>query len=342
MTDEIIIENADVATEEVEVQLDQATLDANLALLKGIDLSAAVVNVYVIKTSPSNKNMRFPKIHRLNCQDALKSQFKGYITSCLTPLEHVAELRDITTNQDNRAFYVEAGATDFSQAVEVIQAGNITAINSPADLNQLNSYIIQLTYGTDQRSIYAYRYISKQWSIKNAAGSTLSFNVLGNELIAGVDVLPRFQVSENIDLIQFGDGIFVTNVKNFETAMNYHERLKEKKTEAAAALSSSIITVTAASVLTQTIGNDKHLMRQLASVHAKGFYGDDVWMTKLKTAAETAGNWLIHFDQAGNLEVEDNKAYVKELLTLLQNKRVETVVDHQICDVDGELVALAG
>jgi hypothetical protein len=325
----------------VEIQIDKATLDASLALLKGIDLSAAIVNVYVVKTTPSNKNKRFSKMCRLNCRDALKDQFRGYVTNCITPLEHVAELRDISTNQDNRAFYVEAGATDFGQAVNAIQAGNITAINSPTDLNQFNSYMIQLTYGEDQRNIYAYRYISSAWSLKNTAGSTLSLNMLSNELIAGVDTHPRFQISSNIDLVQAGDSIFVTNLKNFETAMNYHERLNEKKAEAVTALSgSNVVTTAAAQILSETIGTDKHLMRQLASVHAKGFYANDAWMTKLKTAADAVGTWLIRFDAAGNLIVDNDKDYVKELLTLLQNKRVETVVDHNVFDVDGELIPL--
>ena len=45
MTDEQAVENTE--SEVVETQMDQATLDAKLDFLKGIDLSDAVVNVYV-------------------------------------------------------------------------------------------------------------------------------------------------------------------------------------------------------------------------------------------------------------------------------------------------------
>lgn len=337
MTDAQVPENG-----EVETQINQATLDANLALLKAINLSNAVVNVYVAKTSLDNKNKRFSEIKRLSCQDDLKSQFKGYAVDGIDPLEHISELRDITTNQDNRAFYVEAAATDFQQVVDAIQEGSIPVINSPTDLNKFNSYIIQLTYGRDQRSIYAYRYISTAWSVKNAVKGAFNFEILNDQLIAGFDSQPRFQISESIDLIQAGDGVFVTNLKNFESAMNYDERLKERKKDAVAALrSSNIITAEASYVLTTTIGTDKHLMRQLASVYSKGFYSDNDWMVKLKTEADKAGDWLIRFNADGKLEVEGDKAYIKELLILLQNKRVETVVDHKIFDVDGELIALS-
>lgn len=324
------------------VQIDQAVLDANLTALKGIDLSNAVVNVYVVKTSLDNKIKRFSEIKRLSCEDDLKDQFKGYVDNGISPLEHISELRDITTNQDNRAFYVESGATDFQQAVDVIQAGGITTIASETALNKFNSYIIQLTYGVNQQSIYAYRYVSTAWSVKNSTKGAFNFEVLNNQLIAGFDEKPRFQITSSIDLIQAGDGVFVTNIKNFESAMNYEERLKERKTEAVTALcASNVITTEASYVLTSTIGTDKHLMRQLASVYSKEFYSNQDWMVKLKQAAEEAGNWLIRFDANGNIEVDDDKAYIKELLTLLQNKRVETVVDHKVCDVDGELIALS-
>lgn len=339
MTSEQVLES--VADESIQNFLDQAALDAKLAALKGVDLTEAIANIYVVKISPSNKLKRFRLINRLNCNDALKLQFKEYVDSCIQSVDHNAELRDITTNQDNRSFYVESGATDFSQVVDVIQAGSVTAVSDLADLNKFNGYVIQLSYGPGHsESLFAFRYFSAAWSAKNTSGSILSFNMLGNELIAAIDNEPRFQVSSAIDLIQFGDGVFVTNVKSFETAMNYQERLKEKKLEAATALSSSsIISTSAAQTLSDAIGDDKHLMRQLASVHAKGFYADDVWMTKLKQAAESAGNWRIRFDGSGKLEIDEDKAYIKELLTLLQNKRVETVVDHQMFDVDGELIA---
>jgi hypothetical protein len=325
------------------VQIDQAVLDANLAILKGIDLSNAVVNVYVVKTSLDNKIKRFPEIKKLSCEDDLKAQFKGYVVNGISPLGHISELRDITTNQDNRAFYVESGATDFQQAVDAIQEGGITTIASAAALNKFNSYIIQLTYGDNQQSVYAYRYVSTAWSVKNSTKGAFNFEILSNQLVAGFDEKPRFQITNSIDLIQAGDGVFVTNIKNFESAMNYEERLKERKTEAVTALcANNVITTEASYVLTSTIGTDKHLMRQLASVYSKEFYSNQDWMVKLKQAAEEAGNWLIRFDDNGNIEVDGDKAYIKELLTLLQNKRVETVVDHMVCDVDGELIALGG
>ena len=121
-----------------------------------------------------------------------------------------------------------------------------------------------------------------------------------------------FQVTPYIDFIQFKDDMFIADIRQFEIAMNYHERLKEKKREAISALfASSAMISTSKDTLTNVIGNDKHLMRQLASVHEKGYYSNDIWLTKLKNVADEVGNWKIKFDDDGKILVEDNKNYVE-------------------------------
>ncbi len=260
---------------------------------------------------------------------------------CISGNEHICELKTINTTQDNRFFYVEKAATDFSEMEELLTTGRIEYVSEQSELNDFNAYIIQLTFGEPEQSIFAFKYISGAWSVQKTSGKFFGFSTVINELIVTIDNEPRFQITPYIDFIQYKEDVFIADIKQFEIAMNYHEILKEKKSEAITALcSSAAMSATARDTLTKVIGNDKHLMRQLASAHEKGYYANDIWLTKLKTAADAAGNWKIQFDNEGQIIVQDNKEYVKELLTLLQNKRVKTVVDNVIFDVDGELIAL--
>jgi hypothetical protein len=329
------------AVQELQNQLDQAALDQKLEILKSLDLTDAVTNIYVTKISTTNKKKRFIEVKRLKVQSENKQSFKAYATECIAGNEHICELRTINTTQDNRFFYVEKAATDFSQLETFVTTKDIPYINDQSELNNFNAYVIQLTFGEQEESIFAFRYISGAWSVNKTSGKFFSFETISNELIVSIDNDPRFQVTPYIDFIQYKGDMFIADIKQFEVAMNYHEILKEKKAEAITALcASSAIISTANDTLTDVIGNDKHLMRQLASVHEKGYYLNDIWLAKLKNVADAAGNWKIKFDADGKILVEDNKDYVKELLTLLQNKRVKTVVDGVIFDVDGELVAL--
>lgn len=316
----------------------QESLDSKLNELKALSLDDNVVSVYLLRVKPSNKNKRFQKVDLISCTNLLKDQFKGYVQSSIGELSHISELRDINTNQDNRTFYVEKGATDFDQAVKRINDGDSGSLNSRDDLAQYNGYVIQLTNETTRKSLYAFRYFKAAWSLKNTAKKTL---ILSHDLIASADESPRFEITSGIDLLQFDDDVFVTNISSFESAMNYKERLLDKKIEATEALhSSNTMSETNTKILSTTIGTDKHFMRQLASVFDKGFYADPIWVGKLKQAAESAGDWLINFTEDGKITMIDDKNYVRELLTLLQNKRVKTVVDGVVQDVDGELIAL--
>lgn len=335
------LEAQSVAVQSAQIQLDQAALDRKLEILQSLGLDNSVINIYVAKISTTNKGKRFLGIKRLKVENEHKQSFKSYVTECIAGNQHICELRTINTNQDNRFFYVEKAATDFAQMEGLVTTGNIPYVLEQSELNDYNAYVIQLTFGEPEQSVFAFRYISGSWSVNKTSGKFLRFSPINNELIVSIDSDPRFQITPYIDFIQFKDDIFIADIKQFEIAMNYHERLKEKKTEAITALcTSSAMVATSRDTLTKVIGNDKHLMRQLASVHEKGYYTNDIWLTKLKNAANAAGNWKIKFDDAGKILVEDNKEYVKELLTLLQNKRVKTVVDGIMFDVDGELIAL--
>lgn len=330
-----------VAIKEAQNQLDQVVLDRKLEVLQGLKLDASVVNVYVAKISTSNKEKRFVEIKRLKIHGEHKNSFKQYATECIAGNEHICELRAFNTNQDNRFFYVEKAATDFAQMEELVTTTKIDYVTKEAELNKFNAYVIQLTFGEPEQSVFAFRYISGAWSVNKTSGKFFGLSTIKNELIVSIDSDPRFQITPYIDFIQFKDDIFIADLKQFETAMNFHERLKEKKIEAISALcASSALVEKSKNTLTGIIGNDKHLMRQLASVHEKGYFLNDIWLTQLKNVADEAGNWKIKFDHEGKIVVEDNKEYIKELLTLLQNKRVKTVVDGVMFDVDGELVAL--
>ncbi|MGR3969686.1 Kiwa anti-phage protein KwaB-like domain-containing protein [Shewanella sp. 1180_01] len=328
-----------VALVEAQIQLDQASLNHKLQALKNLGLDDAVVNLYVTKISTSNKEKRFVEVKRLNVHSDDKPLFKNYVTECIDGNEHICELKSINTTQDNRFFYVEKSATDFSQMEALVTTGQIDFVTEKSELNSFNSYVIQLTFGEPEQSIFAFRYISGAWSANKTSGKFFGFNTFNNELIVKIKEDPRFQITPYIDFLQYGDDIFIADIKQFETAMNFHERLKEKKVEAITALcASSAMLEVAKEPLTRVIGNDKYLMRQLASVHEKGHFADDIWLAKLKIKSEAAGNWKIKFDDSGKIIIDETKDYVKEVLTLLQNKRVITVVDEKMFDVDGEFI----
>ena len=311
MTTTTAVLHTEAANDEISLtQIDQATLDQHLAHLKALDLSDAAVNVYVVKISTDNIKKRFQSVMRLPCEDTLNARFKGYAKKYITDYTHISELRDIHTSQDNRFFFVESTATDFQQVIDIIDAEQSPRpINNETDLNTFNGYVIKLTITNEEgldTNLYAFRYISKAWSVKNSASWTLKLKTLQNQLVADLDTEPRFTITSCIDLIQVGDSIFIANIDQFEKAMNYRKRLQERKNEAISALAAgSALVDDGSEVLSRVIGTDKHLMRQLASVHSKPYYNNNAWLIKLKQAAEKpeSSHWLIKYDDQEKIQV---------------------------------------
>lgn len=332
---------AEAIQEEVQRELDQVSLDTKLAELKSIDLSRATVNLWVAEVKVGNKTKRFGEIKNLKIHSDYQDHFRQYVIECIRGTQHIDELRPITTIQDNRFFYVEASSTDLNQLKEMVESGGLTTINQETELNKYNSYVIQLTFGEPEVSIYAFRYIKGAWSLNNTSNKTLRSSFQNNQLVVEIDQSFKFQITPYIDFIQYDGGVFIADLPQFETAMNFHERLKEKKVETINALGRSpAMNSYEASKLTAIVAEDKRLMRQLASVYEKKHFTNEIWLRKLREAATTAGNWKIRFDDQGMILVQESKEYVRELLILLQNKRVKTVVDGLIFDVEGELIAV--
>ncbi|BCI77604.1 Kiwa anti-phage protein KwaB-like domain-containing protein [Vibrio cholerae] len=332
---------AEVLQEEVQQELDQVSLDAKLVELQSLDLSEATVNLWVAKVKVGNKTKRFGDIKNLKIHSDYQDHFRQYVIECIQGNQHIEELRPITTIQDNRFFHVESSSTDLSQLKEQVEGGQLKTINQAAELNCYNSYAIQLTFGDPEVSIYAFRYIKGAWSLNNTSNKTLRPNFQDNQLVVEIDQSSKFQITPYIDFIQYNSDVFIADLAQFETAMNYHERLKEKKIEAITALGdSNAMNYSESSKLTAIVGEDKRLMRQLASVYEKQHFNNDIWLQKLRDAASEAGNWQIQFDENGKILVQETKEYVRELLVLLQNKRVKTVVDGLMFDVEGELIAI--
>ncbi|MEZ9426113.1 Kiwa anti-phage protein KwaB-like domain-containing protein [Vibrio lentus] len=333
---------AEVLQEEVQQELDQASLDAKLVELQALDLSRATINLWVAKVKVGNKTKRFGDIKNLKIHSDYQEHFRQYVVNCIQGNQHIEELRPITTIQDNRFFHVESSSTDLTQLKEKVESGSLPTISLEAELNNYNAYVIQLTFGEPETSVYAFRYIKGAWSLNNTSNKTLRSSFQDNQLVVEIDQSSKFQITPYIDFIQYNSDVFIADLGQFETAMNYHERLKEKKVEAINALgNSSAMNHSESNKLTSVVGDDKRLMRQLASVYEKQNFNNDIWLQKLREAANAAGNWQIQFDDQGKILVEETKEYVKELLVLLQNKRVKTVVDGLMFDVEGELVAIS-
>ncbi|EHH0750531.1 Kiwa anti-phage protein KwaB-like domain-containing protein [Vibrio vulnificus] len=323
--------------------VEQAELQFRLDRLKGLALENATARIYVVKTNTGkNAKTRFGNIKELSVSPKMLDDLSQCVTKKIEAYQHIIELKHIHTVQDNRFFHVPTHITDFTQVVDLIPSSDIPMVTTIEELNKYNSYVVRITFKNADvyENLWGFHYFAGAWSAKQTKSKRMSFDFMANALQVDIDVTPVFTLSEEVDYIEYDGDIFICNVGTFETTTNYQERLKEIAT-------SSINNLFASQAMKQTdklkfintVGNDKHLMRQIASVEQKAHYKNELWMNQLKKEAENAKTWKIKFEN-NRILIEEDKEYIKEVLTLLQNKRVMTVVDKQVCDVDGELIPI--
>jgi len=322
-------------------EIDQVTLDLKLATLKAVDISASAITLYVVKINKINKNKRCQEVKILECSPELTERLAKDLAGNILNRAHISNFSDITTNQDNRIYFVSSDETDFPQILSALHPPadkeDIKTISQLSELADFNGYVVELCREGGLPPLFGFRYISQAWSPKNSAGGFFKFN---NDMVAVIDDSPVFRIDPYFDFVVLGNDLHILDCGRFEMAMQFKERLNEIKLETVTEIQNSNAFVEdGGGILASAIGTDKHFLRQLSSVKKKGFFKNPTWMGQLREAAKDAGNWLIEFNAAGKIVVRREKEYIRELLTLLQNKRVQTVVDKNIFDVDGELVA---
>jgi len=325
--------------------IEQAELDIRLERLKTLSIDDASLTVYVAKTNTDKtKKVRFSDIKELVVSEGMSEDLASYVKGKLDSFEHIIELTHVHTVQDNRFFHVPTVSTDFKDVVHAIPKEQPPKVSRIDELNKYNSYVIRMTFkvGEHYHNLWAFHYFAGAWSAKKTKSTKMDFSFVGGFLKADIDETPVFTITNEVDFIEYNGDLFICNVGKFETATNYQARLKESaKSSVNNLFDSPAMKATDKFKFINTMGEDKHLMRQLASVEEKALYKDPVWLGKLKTAADSAQNWKIDFDENGKIIVKEDKEYIKEILVLLQNKRVMTVVDKKVFDVDGELIPVS-
>ncbi len=323
---------------------EQAVIESKLEILNELDLTGKDVELYVVENITNKKSTsRFKTIKQLKLDATAQDEFRSFCSYYISNYTHVVRFTNMYTAQDNRFYHVPLASTDFGQILDYINQNDIEAITLIEELSTFNAYVVKIVIDEEDtsRNLWAFHYFAKNWDTKKSKTRTLVQRITDRNLVATVVEKNQFEITRNFDFFSYTDDIFIADVRKFETAMNYQERLLEKTDEAIRNLCSShAMDSSSQESFKNIIGKDKHLMRQLSIVEEKGYYKNTQWFESLieKVRSQEAADWLIEIDSGGKIVMKDDKNYIKEVLTLLQNKRVKTLVDNKIMDVDGDLI----
>ncbi|WP_394165973.1 Kiwa anti-phage protein KwaB-like domain-containing protein [Photobacterium piscicola] len=296
------------------------------------------INMYVAKLNCKKESPIVKDLKQLIISPNIEDKLKKILVDTINNYDYIYPLQDINVDSNEHLYHEQVESTDFHCIKEKIYNQNLEAISDPNKLSSYNSYIYQVTI-TDgspenERILYAVKYIANSWKLNQC--STFFLNKKQAELTNNPS---EFCLYDTLTFIVLDDSIFVREVDKFQTVMQYIERLENRKQATVAELKDlNLINNDGHAILLKTIGTDKTLMKQLVSAQKSGYYKNPAFSDALKQVVMTDKLGFIEFHDDGSIVIKEDKAYIKELLILLHDKRVRTLILQQVVDVDGNLL----
>ena len=163
------------------------------------------------------------------------------------------------------------------------------------------------------------------------------FNVYwSNHKLVDFEDKAILRLDQKVDFIGFRDQLFILSKKSFETGLNFRAGMERRRDHL---LEQMNVTARFANVevLAEKCESNMHYLRKLCVIEELGYYKDDGFIERLKLANEREG-WKLQFVD-GKLAITEET--LRDVLTLLSNRRVQSMVNEERFDVEGTVVPLA-
>ena len=267
----------------------------------------------------------------------MRNRLKGYVENSVNARSDAVEHGEFTATNSDRFLVLEAADTDFPIIQRLISQCN-EQVTQKKQLQNCKAYIIKVSAGA--QTLYAVRYVGTQWAPKHSGGLVeqgkrfCHFTEAG--MLSTLEHETLFTIDPVIDFIAFGNDLFITNDKNFETTLDYRERLKEKRDEVFSSFE-RFNTFDDMTLLRQAVGENHTLLKKLSEVQKSRHHESSEWMTAMRSVSNDRG-WEIDFTREGKIVAKAETDYVKTVLTVLNNGRLESPIDHTVFDVETKVL----
>ena len=155
----------------------------------------------------------------------------------------------------------------------------------------------------------------------------LSYFIFDNHQLTDLEDKKVFTLDTSIDFFVYDGTTFITNKKEFESILNFRQGMENNR-DAILKDFSELDIFTDIEAIRKTVGSNIRLLRKISAIQKSGYYKNKDFMGNLIKINEQR-NW--------GLSLQDNQIVVTEenvelVLTLLNNSRLESPINHEIFD----------
>jgi len=292
--------------------------------LRKQDFKPWTLNLWLVKRKLVDKEASYTVL-RVDVEPKLQRKLKNGVVERVQRKDYAVEDYSFeTADQDDRVFTIDASETDFVAIQKEIQKGHDNEkANSFDDL--LDSWAYVVTLKREEKQLYALRKINKLSKAKRV--KSLSSLLFKNHMLIDLGEEQVFTIDTQVDFFEYEGRVFITNKKEFESALNFRKGMEENRDTVLSEFD-TLGLFQDTEPIRQTVGTNLHFLRRVSAIKKSGYYKDKTFISKL-IQLNSSEKW--------GLTIKDNKIVVTEknvelVLTLLNNSRLKSPINDEVFD----------
>lgn len=296
-----------------------------LAHLRQADFKPWVTTLWLVKRRLDVHKQAHYSVLRVDVDKKLQNKLKKATADRIQGADYKLEEYDfLTVDQDNQLFTIESDETDFVKIQGEVDKGLANQkVEKYEDLLNSWAYVIKLEH--DGNVVYGLRKINKfTQAVKVKA---VSYFIFEDKKLVDLEDKKVFAIDTHIDFFTYDGTTFITNKKEFESALNFREGM-EKNRDVILAEFVALKVFSDTEPIRKMVGANLHLLRKMSSIQKSGYYKNKKFLEDLHARNKEKG-WNLTI-QNGVIIIDENN--VDFVLKLLNNERVESQINHEVFD----------
>lgn len=302
-----------------------AKIAKKLTHLRQTDFKSWAMSLWLVKRRLDAYKQAHYSVLLVDVDKKLQNKLKLAVTSRVQGANYKLEVYDfLTADQDDQIFTIESADTDFIKIQAEVDKGLTNQkVEKYEDLLNSWAYVIKLEHGGS--IVYGVRKINKFTQATKV--KSVSYFIFEDKKLIDLEDKKVFSIDTHIDFFAYDGTTFITNKKEFESALNFRKGMEENR-DAIFAEFTSLKVFGDVEPIRKVVGSNLHLLRKLSSIQKNEYYKDKKFLKDLHARNKEKG-WHLTI-QNGVIVIDERN--VEFVLKLLNNERVESQINYEVFD----------
>lgn len=304
------------------------TNEEALKELKSLPFAECYTSLAIIKEYKRNRQSHY-NVKYVQINPPLENKLRKIISSKVETSNTVEKYTfDCPEPEADQVRAISYEETDFYQILQKLLPLNpeVDVVENVDELVKAKSYLIIVRDNEEIRAI-GFKTLPENWKMKKAKGFIPLMYI--NNRFEDLDSNSVFSIANTVDIIYFGDVLFVLSKKSFEAGLNFREGMIAKSEEFYLE-ADGVKLFKNIDILKEKVGNNQRYLRKIATIMNLGYYKDQNFLIKFKEVNKIKG-WGIQFNGRRIVITEET---LDDILTVLQNKRLYSELTEEDFDVE--------